>query len=218
MTITSLSILNSPSWPTGRIRGCLSSGRTWYSISSERSMYCGHNFSVELTAVAPMEANTLPKPVSPRSLAPQGTASIFSIMARSRCFLPPANEGTARSSVIMRTSGNLRFISASLDIPCFPFADKAGRAGVRPSLSLARSQLLQFGFGRGQLGRALRGRLKSLRRLHERLWVRAQLLANLRIRLQVLTQCWVRFNVFLVGSQRRILGEGAGDVALVLQE
>src|ERR1700758_416948 len=92
-----------------------------------------------------------------------------------------------------------------------------GRRATLP-LVLARSQLLQFGFGRGQLGRALRGRLKSLRRLHERLWVRAQLLANLRIRLQVLTQCWVRFNVFLVGSQRRILGEVAGDVALVLQE
>src|SRR5215469_1136386 len=198
MTITSLSILNSPSWPTGRIRGCLSSGRTWYSISSERSMYCGHNFSVELTAVAPIEANTLPKPVSPRSLAPQGTASIFSIMARSRCFLPPANEGTARSNVNISISGNLRFIAPPLKIPFHSRARLGGPACEPPSRP-CWSQLLQFRVRR-QLGRALGGRLKSLRRLHKRLRVGAQLLANLRIGLQVLTQCWVRFDVFLVGS------------------
>jgi hypothetical protein len=78
-------------------------------------MYCGHSFSVEFTAVAPTEANMLPKPVSPRSLAPQGTASIFSIMARSRCFLPPAKQGTASNSADISMSGNFRFISASLE-------------------------------------------------------------------------------------------------------
>src|SRR5260370_898305 len=86
----------------GRITGCLpSTGRMWYSTSSVRSRYCGHSFSLELTAVTPAEAKMLPSPVKPLSLAPQGTASIFSSMPLSapRFFLSaPLEEGTIRTS------------------------------------------------------------------------------------------------------------------------
>src|ERR1700693_4335704 len=59
-------------------------------------MYCGHSFSSEFTCVTPTEPHRLPSPVNPRSLAPHGTASILSIMARLACFfLSAANPGRA---------------------------------------------------------------------------------------------------------------------------
>src|SRR5260370_11335679 len=79
--------LNSPSCPTGRITACfMSQRRMWYSISSARSRYCGHNCSCEFTCSTPIDANTLPKPVRPRCLAPQGTACMLSNMALWACF------------------------------------------------------------------------------------------------------------------------------------
>jgi hypothetical protein len=56
-------------------------------MSSVMTMYWGHNFSWEFTCVMPAEARRVPKPVMPFSLAPQGTASIFSNKALSGCLL-----------------------------------------------------------------------------------------------------------------------------------
>src|ERR1700758_3609868 len=77
-------------------------------------MYCGHSFSSEFTCVTPTEPHRLPSPVNPCSLAPQGTASIFSIMARLACFfLSAANPGRAIRRVSETIIGTLRFIQAS---------------------------------------------------------------------------------------------------------
>src|SRR6266849_5782081 len=84
-------------------------------------MYCGQSRSSEFTAVIPAEAKTLPSPVIPRSLAPQGTASIFSIMARSLCFfLSPANAVTASMRASAVISGVLLVIKPPSE-NCFVF-------------------------------------------------------------------------------------------------
>src|SRR5580692_2823228 len=109
-------------------------------MSSVRSIYCGHNFSSELTLVMPTEAHTLPSPVMPCSLAPHGTASIFSIMARCACFLSPANIGSAiesANSEIANLASRtlvLFFIKASLrKLGPLPRLLTSGRALAEPT-------------------------------------------------------------------------------------
>src|SRR3984885_4575275 len=85
-------------------------------MSSVRNRYCGHSFSLEFTWVIPAEAQRVPSPASPRCLAPQGTASIFSRMPFSTSFLfllSFADNGIAQVRVRKRTSELLAFMIAS---------------------------------------------------------------------------------------------------------
>src|SRR5580658_3095675 len=112
-------------------------------------MYSGQSFSLEFTAVIPAEAKTLPRLLRPRSLAPQGTACICSIMTRSGCFfLSPANAGTANINTSAVISSVLLVIRASgencLVLPVAakaPTESKKRRTGGRPSYRMQPRRL-----------------------------------------------------------------------------
>src|SRR5580704_8263096 len=83
-------------------------------MSSVLSTYCGHSVSLECMSVMPTDAQKEPRPDKPFCLAPQGTASIFSSIARSGWFffLPSAERGNTATSTSATTTGILKFIKS----------------------------------------------------------------------------------------------------------
>src|SRR5580698_6661537 len=100
----------------GRMTGCLLSfGRMWYSRSSVRNKYCGHNFSFEETLVTPTDPHTAPNPFRPFCFMPHGNDCMLSIMPRGGFFLSLAAAlvGSSIDSASAPMTNMVAFIEAS---------------------------------------------------------------------------------------------------------
>src|SRR5215831_273175 len=163
----------------------------------------------------------LPRPVNPFSLAPQGTASIFSSIPRAGCFffLAPI-AGSASSKIPRRTQHFVLMMP-----PCSNTFAQAKSVGEAVSTSPTRLERLLLGLRSG-LARLLARHHAAigfhaallLGRLDDLLWMLLELFLQLRMRLQVGLQLWMTLNVFLVLRQRRILRELLGDPRMVAEE